>query len=187
MKLLDLEQEKDAIAHYFKCYSDIQPNRHASLLLDSEYHELLSNHLLPAREELLQWNRADYQRLTDFDDQLIHKTASGTYVRSKSEVLIDMVLYQNKIPFHYEEKLILGQTTLYPDFTIRHPKTGQFFYWEHFGMMDDPKYLQNTCAKMSLYLSSHIYPGVQLITTYESSSCPLTLEVIENIVHQYFK
>ena len=41
-------------------------------------------------------------------------------LRSKSEAIIDRMLYQNKIPFHYEEKLVLDGIILYPDFVIRH-------------------------------------------------------------------
>ena len=62
-------------------------------------------------------------------------------LRSKSEAIIDMILYKNGIPFRYEEKIVLGDVILYPDFVIRHPKTGDFYYWEHFGMMDDEDYI----------------------------------------------
>ena len=43
----------------------------------------------------------------------MHKGSSGNYVRSKSESMIDMVLYIHKIPFRYECALILGETTLF--------------------------------------------------------------------------
>ena len=64
-------------------------------------------------------------------------------MRSKSEAMIAMSLYVQKIPYRYECELKLGSITLFPDFTIRHPETGEIFYWEHFGMMDKP---DNGCS-----------------------------------------
>ena len=78
-----------------------------------------------------------YEKNPKYPEHLIHKTVSGIYVRSKSESMIALQLYTEKIPFRYECALQLGETTLYPDFTILHPKTGEIFYWEHFGMMDE--------------------------------------------------
>lgn len=111
---------------------------------------------------------------------------SGNLVRSKSEALIDMALYIHKIPFRYECALNLGGITLYPDFTLRHPQTGEFFYWEHFGLMDDESYSQNTCSKLQLYTSCDIIPGVHLITTYETKEFPLSTKTIEKTIDYYF-
>ena len=116
----------------------------------------------------------------------MHKGSSGNYVRSKSESMIDMVLYIHKIPFRYECALTLGETTLFPDFTIRHPQTGEVFYWEHFGLMDNAEYSKNACSKLQLYTNHGIIPSIQLITTYETKEHPLTADVIEKIVEDYF-
>ena len=97
-----------------------------------------------------------------------------------------MVLYRNKIPFRYECLLELGDISIFPDFTIRHPVTGQVYYWEHLGMMDNPTYNKNACSKLQLYMSNGIIPTIQLITTYETKDSPLTIEMVENIVKQYF-
>ena len=64
---------------------------------------------------------------------LVVKGTLGKMLRSKSEAIIDRLLYQNKIPFHYEEKLVLGGITIYPDFVIRHPVTGEYYYWNILG------------------------------------------------------
>lgn len=100
---------------------------------------MLYEKILNEKEQLLhQWLHMPFQSNPFHPENLIHKTASGKMVRSKSEVLIDLVLTTNHIPFHYESALVLGNSTIYPDFTILHPKTGKIFYWEHFGFMDDP-------------------------------------------------
>ena len=119
-------------------------------------------------------------------EQLIHKTISGNFVRSKSEAFIAMLLHINRIPFRYECALQLGETTIFPDFTIRHPETGQIYYWEHFGLMDNPAYCKNAFSKLQLYVSGGIIPTIHLITTYETLENPLSSELVENIVQQYF-
>ena len=75
---------------------------------------------------------------------------------------------------------------MYPDFTIRHPKTGEFYYWEHFGLMDVAEYRQKVSFKFSLYMEHGIYPNRQLITTYESTDEPFGANQIEKILNQYF-
>ena len=97
-----------------------------------------------------------------------------------------MVLYTHRIPFRYECMLTLGNSTLYPDFTIRHPKTGEYFYWEHFGMMDDPIYSKSAASKLQLYISFGIIPSIHLITTFETTDQPLSSEKLEKIVADYF-
>ena len=107
-------------------------------------------------------------------------------MRSKSEALIDMFLFKNKIPFRYECPLELDNILLYPDFTIRHPTTGKVFYWEHFGLMNQALYRKSACSKLQLYISNGITPSIQLITTYETQEVPLDPETVEKIVeHTY--
>ncbi len=97
-----------------------------------------------------------------------------------------MFLHLNKIPFRYECALHLGETTLFPDFTIRHPATKEIYYWEHFGLMDSSAYAQNAYSKLQLYTSHNLIPSIQLITTFETKEHPLHSKVIENIIEQYF-
>lgn len=154
----------------------------AKKYLSSLYEELMQEYLA----ELYNWMHAPYDSNNNFPEQQIHKTLSGNMVRSKSEALIDMALFTNKIPFRYECVLHLGEAVIYPDFTIRHPKTGVIFYWEHFGLMDDPIYCKNACTKLHLYATHNIIPTHQLITTYETKAKPLTSDVIEHIIRNYF-
>ena len=184
--LKELLQEKQAIDSYLILHSDQTPPSELLLSDESGYRQLLSPYFMPRSEELLQWQKASYTSNTKHPEQLIHKSISGNYVRSKSESMIDMCLFQHHIPFRYECELLLGEVALYPDFTIRHPKTDKIFYWEHFGLMDNEKYSKNTFLKLALYNSHGITPSMQLITTYETATNPLTFETIENLISQYF-
>ena len=52
-----------------------------------------------------------------------------------------------EFPFDMKINSSLENTFLYPDFTARHPKTGQVYYWEHFGLMDQPEYNKQSLTK----------------------------------------
>ena len=107
-------------------------------------------------------------------------------MRSKSEAIIATMLHVNRIPFHYEEALHLGKRVIYPDFTIRHPVTGQVHYWEHFGMMANENYAQAAFQKMQLYNINGIMLSDTLLATYESEEAPLKSNIVENMIQQYF-
>ena len=149
----------------------------ASILATSGY---------PVSDDLSRWAQAPFEHNPKNPAALVHKSLSGHVLRSKSEVFIDTALYTNRIPFRYECALHLGDLTFYPDFTIRHPRTGKIYYWEHFGRMDDSSYARNSCEKLQTYTSHGIIPTINLITTYETLDHPLTTDVVEEIVQKYF-
>ena len=129
---------------------------------------------------------AEYEKGAPNPEQLIHKTITGEKVRSKSEAFIYTSLTTNRIPFRYEGALHLGKKTYYPDFTIRHPRTGEVIYWEHFGKMDSREYARKTFAKLEQYQYFGIIPSVNLIITFETKEHPLSIEEVENIIERWF-
>ncbi len=178
--LENLVQERKALDAYLQNYQlpkvqDI-----------SGYKDLLDSCFKPLSEELSAWAQETYPSNPQYTNNLIHKTDSGHMVRSKSEAMIAHFLYTNKIPFRYECALHLQNSIIYPDFTIRHPHTGEVFYWEHFGRMDDSLYSQKAYQKMQLYTVSGIVPSVNLITTFETAENPLSIETIQEIIEKYF-
>ena len=95
------------------------------------------------------------------------KTKRGEYVRSKSELIIADRLFDAGIPYHYEvacerKKWIIS----YPDFLVLNPRTKKEYYWEHFGMMGDPTYLEQTLGKIEKYARYGITLGNNLIATF---------------------
>lgn len=184
-KLADLENELAGI-HCYSKHFDPQSLSSDRILENPSFQKLLSPYFTPESEELAKWSREDYPQNPKYPEHLIHKSISGNMLRSKSEAIIDMLLYQNKLPYRYESPLTLGDITLYPDFTIRHPKTGEYFYYEHFGMMDDPVYIQKYMQKMNLYIQHQIIPSIQLITSYETADHPLTPDTVQNLLNMYF-
>lgn len=183
--LEDLENEKRAIEYYLK-HSSFHGKAEELLTNESEYKNLLKPYFTPLSEELSNWVKESYEHNPLYPEQLIHTGASGNKLRSKSEVMIDMALCVHQIPFRYECALKLGELVVCPDFTIRHPKTGETYYWEHFGLMDNPSYVQKAYNKLHLYTIHGIIPSIQLITTYETKDNPLTIETIQEIIQKYF-
>ena len=184
--LEDLKNEQRAIEFYLR-HHKTNVGRAEKLLTDtSEYQNLLKPYFTPLSQELSDWIHAPYEHNLLYPEQLIHKSISGNFLRSKSEAIIDMLLFVNKIPFRYECSLVLGEVTLYPDFTIRHPHNGTTFYWEHFGLIDNASYSANAFSKLQLYATHKIYPSIQLITTYETKEHPLTTDTVEKIISDFF-
>ncbi len=183
--LNDLENEKDALAYYLRHHAPTGKSEHL-LTTPSEYRKLLVPYFTPSSQELANWMNSSYEKNTNHPENLIHKGVADTYLRSKSEVMIDMILRSHNIPFRYECVLKLGKSAIYPDFTIRHPHSGEYYYWEHFGMMDNPDYIEKTTSKLNLYATHGITPDIQLIATYETKSKPLDPEIIEKYIEYYF-
>ena len=186
LKLDALYHEKKLLASYLKHHVPFSEQKDIQLLNNPNYQELLSPHFTPIDKELASWQHASFESNPKHPEQLIIKTCSGFYVRSKSEALIDMALCTHQIPHRYECALEIGDTILYPDFTIRHPRTGDTYYWEHFGLMDDSLYCQKTAKKIEFYTLNHIIPSIHLITTYETKEHPLSPRLVEQTIQQYF-
>ena len=182
--LEELLQEKKAQDSYLRLHPTNKKSE--QLLTRPGYAELLSSSFQPLSQELSDWMNTAYEQNQKHPEHLLHKTLAGHCVRSKSEAMIDSLLYTNKIPFRYECALVLDSITLFPDFTIRHPQTGKIYYWEHFGLMDDPSYCKHTLSKLQLYITHGLIPSIQLITTYETQQNPLTTETIQQIIEHYF-
>ena len=107
-----------------------------------------------------------YLGIDKYKGKHIHKTLSGDWVISKSEVIIANLLFERGIPFRYEEFLRAPDGSCYlPDFTITWKK--KTYYWEHVGMLDVESYEREWREKKKWY-ENH-FPG-QLITTEESST-----------------
>lgn len=182
----ELLNEKHAIMAYLT-----QSNKNTDMIelflsQNSELKSLLKSQFIPRSKELEEWMNASYEKNPYHLENLLHKSISGNTLRSKSEAIIDMILHTNQIPYRYECALQCGTNVLYPDFTIRHPETGETFYWEHFGMMDNGKYIENMVSKLRLYLMNGIIPTMQLIMTFETKEKPFTSEQAAAVVENYF-
>lgn len=180
----DAIHEQRAIQMYLRHHKEEETKRF--LKAESGYSELLKPAFQSKSRQIKEWEKGPYEKGKLHPEKLIFETGFGIRVRSKSELMIADVLQKYKIPFHYEEVLKVDGVQVCPDFTIRHPKTGKYFYWEHFGMMDEKEYAKRAGAKMQLYLTNGYLLSVNLIVTSETREQPLTSQALDRVVRHYF-
>ena len=118
-------------------------------------------------------------------EDLVQETKKGVKVRSKSEGMISDMLYDKGILYKYETALKLGGKTVYPDFEILHPRTGELIWWEHLGKADSGPYVQKNLERLEAYGRSGIIQGKNLIVTSETLDRPLTRTTASRKLREY--
>ena len=122
-----------------------------------------------------------------YEDRLIHHTIEGEMVRSKSEVIIANCLHYNELEYEYEPVLELEPgKPLRPDFKITDGDTGEVWYWEHCGMMNDSKYAKRWEDKRKFYDKHGIKEEKNLIVTYDDENGGLDSSYIDNLIKEIF-
>lgn len=131
------------------------------------------------------WNSVPYKKKEFTDDEPVLVSSNGIRVRSKSEIIIADTLDRLKIPFRYEYPVKIAGKILHPDFYCLNLRTRQEFYWEHFGLMDNPEYVENTVGKLQLFQSAGFFPGKNLIISMEKQNRPLNSLMVEKLIKTY--
>jgi hypothetical protein len=123
------------------------------------------------------------------EENLIHRTSKGEAVRSKSEVIIADQLAAKGVEYVYEKPLSLNGSKRYPDFTIEDEDSGLTFYWEHCGLLHNPKYRQRWEEKKQLYRQAGILPYEEseglngtLIETHDDKNGGISSQQIAQII-----
>lgn len=142
--------------------------------------------------------RIPLENLTDYHaEELVHRTASGELRRSKSEVIISMLLDAYGVNYTYEERLYwpFGMSweaeqfkaavglrdSVLPDFTIILPD-GERMYWEHLGLLNKPEYAEDWMRKMLFYHWLGIDHGRNMIVTADDCKGHIDQLVISEII-----
>jgi ATP-dependent exoDNAse (exonuclease V) alpha subunit len=103
-------------------------------------------------------------------EHLIHRTRKGHMVRSKSELVIANLLFDENMAGSYEYEKPLDGTVVpgrvYPDFSFA-DAAGDRIIWEHLGMLDDPDYKEGWDWKEDWYRRNGYEIGRNLFTTEE--------------------
>lgn len=186
LQLEEISDELYILNRIINDYHKLKSKSSALLEESSPYKELVVSYFCAFPDVLSQWAISEYETNTGHLEHCIHGTFAGHKVRSKSEVIIANALFINKVPYRYECGLYLGDTLFFPDFTIRHPKTQETFYWEHFGMMNNHSYCEHAFNKLKIYSIHDIVPSINLITTYETQTHPIDSEYIQQLIHDFF-
>ena len=135
-----------------------------------------------------EWLRQSFSNPEYKSENKVYKTKQGEEVRSKSELIIANALFEKRIPYRYECPLTdSGRIWAVPDFTVLNGRERKEYYWEHFGMMGDPEYARNALKKIRSYEKHHMFPGSEVIFTFESDEVQMNVESIEDIINNFEK
>jgi len=157
-------------------YSDLSESRK----------QFVKSHIATDEEYIEKWLSVKYTGKDFFEGCPTYMTERGEQVRSKSEKILADKLYSLQIPYRYEYPLKLKRFgTVYPDFTLLKISTKEEIYLEHFGMMDDSEYSKKAVAKLQEYAKNNIYPGKNLLVTYETLSTSLDMNSVENMLKEF--
>jgi ATP-dependent exoDNAse (exonuclease V) alpha subunit len=129
---------------------------------------------------------------TFLEDKLIHRSARGDLVSSKSEVIIADALFDAEqklgIRYFFERMWVAPDShPRWPDFTIE-DANGDTWVWEHCGMLDQPDYKARWEKKLAWYEANKIQrwssktPQGRLIVTEDGPSQGLDSAAIRALV-----
>jgi len=132
-----------------------------------------------------QWEKNEYKTNSYFEEEKVYVTKNDERVRSKSEVMLADMYKEMDIPYRYEAELILENgKKRYPDFTLLDVKNRRVIYHEHFGLLDEEEYRLNCLAKMDEYRRNGIFPGKNLIITYEATGSYLNIKEVRKMIEE---
>ena len=94
--------------------------------------------------------------------------------------------YDLGIEYKYECPLKLkGYGVVYPDFTFLRKRDFKEVYWEHDGKMDDADYAEKAIRKINTYIANGIFPGDNLIVSFESLGVVINDNIIKQLIAKY--
>lgn len=180
-----IDKELDAIRKYFSNYPKVNAEQIYETLHKARQ-TLILPILEPDKQYIHKWQSVEYQGKGFQADTPEYYTDKEERVRSKSELMIADMLEKENIPYRYEYPIYLkGMGKVYPDFTVLHTKLRKEMYWEHLGMMDDSSYAEKALQKIIIYEQNGIFPGENLILTYETRKNPLNRKQVRLMMQHY--
>lgn len=175
LSALDHGNSMNISVDFLKVYEDLSKER-----------KKLVTPIFPSDEEYIKhWKNIHKGNAPFRESDLNYSTDNGESVRSKSEIIIANVLKAMNVPYCYEPILQIESSFYRPDFIILNVRKRKEYYWEHMGMMDNEDYSANAYKKLSIYEAHGIYPGENLILTFESSSAPLNTNEIKALINHF--
>ena len=148
-----------------------------------EYSKPQQSILARRNTNLFEYSVREEKISVPYVEGLIHKTLSGTIVRSKSEVIIADALFKHGIKFEYEKLKEENGRRCIPDFTFE-DASGDTIIWEHLGLLDNPSYRASWEKKLDFYHSIGFVEGENLFTTRDHEGGSIDSNEIEAVVEQ---
>ena len=202
VKLQDLDSTRQALQNTRDLKAQLQLfrsilSRTAKALRHFGLHvqQLLSQHsadeLLRQQEETARqhaWNHAQSKPYGPNYHHLVAIQGVPTYVASKSEALILLLLTAHGITVEYEPSLVVDGVPIKGDFKVYHKyRPGVVFYWDHLGLLHKPEYRKRWAAKLETYRKAGIVEGKNLIVTRDGPDGSIDMIQIEHLIVQYLE
>ncbi len=184
-----LEKDIELINRALKLIEDITPYDHASInaLLPKVYRSKRNYSYSTRNAEAAIWKKKALERKAKYPplmpQYLKYKTADGTFVRSKSEVIIYNFLLTLGVTFVYELPIETENGIIWPDFTILSEidyKT--LIIIEHQGMIEDSVYKSKIGDKVKNFIDAGFVPEKTLFLTYDIKDNGLDTSIIQDII-----
>ncbi|MCR5585030.1 MAG: hypothetical protein K6F63_06325 [Lachnospiraceae bacterium] len=148
---------------------------------------LVSPYIVTDKMYVEKWQAQTFKTNNFMAENKIYDTQKGEKVRSKSEAILADICFGLGIPYHYEKPLKLSDGRVrYPDFTLLKISTREEIFLEHFGLMDDDEYFTKSLEKLDEYRDNGIYPGKNLLFTYETEDAPFDIKGIRTMLKELF-
>lgn len=142
--------------------------------------------LVPDQDQMIaEWLAESFESMP-FTENTEFYTTNEIRVRSKSELIIANLLEQYGVPYKYEKPIYLkGLGQVRPDFFCLNVRLRKEYAWEHFGMMDNSGYAIKNTEKLSYYQQNGLFPGKNMIATFETSQNPISSKIIKGVIEEY--
>ena len=146
--------------------------------------ERLMRDYAPLFPNPMEWELLEEEQNTYKKEERRHYY-KGVYFRSKSEVLVAMVLDSNGLEYKYEVALHINGRTIYPDFVIRRKRDGKIFIWEHFGLIFSEEYRQKMYRKLEDLHEAGFNIWDNLLMSFDSVEGSIDVDFIERMIKMY--
>lgn len=179
-----LESELKALKHFDSHYN---PDLKYNIIncIPDVYKKAIDLAIKPPEVLYKEWESASFiSNPYPFTDGTSIITRKGERVRSKAEYIIANILNDLGLSYRYESQLKIGNKVFYPDFTIIHPRTGELYYLEYFGMMDNEEYMSAALKKISFYQQSEL--SSKFLYVFESALAPMNIKSIQSLLQHTF-
>ena len=143
-------------------------------------------------QEAISWiNRLEQEKAKHplyKSEQLKHPAMDGTYMRSKSEVIIANILFLAGIPYVYEAPLLVSGRNILPDFTILSLiDLESVTIIEHQGMVFVDEYAAKFIRSLKTYLQTDWIPNENLFFTFDDARETLDPRQVMSILRNHIK
>jgi len=186
-----LRREAERELENINCYLTNHPKTNLENIYDNlnQYRKEIVTPIIYTDEMYAEkWKNEVYVTNPYYPEEKVYPTKKDELVRSKSEVLLANMYYELGIPYRYEAELLLTNgKKKYPDFTLLDIHRRKVIYHEHLGLMDNEEYRHANLIKLDEYRRNGIYPGKNLIITYEGEGCYINIKEIKQMIQELFE